>query len=363
MKNLEYAIRSREIVDLVNALNSGNLVLQAFFQRNLVWRDVHRREFIETILEGLPFPQIFLARGGIDVDTLRSHSCVVDGQQRLTAIRDYVASEFPVKGKLFSELTPEEKSAFLKYEVAIIDFDLEPDNPLIGEIFQRLNRTYYSLSAVEKLSAEFSPSELMIFAKTLIGEYQDIPDGQLDEEIGDDGNPFVHDPNLPVDAVQWAIQHGQNAFADLILSNRIFSATDVSRKVPLMAALNIYCSTVDGYYNRNNEVKRYLDEFKENVPDREFVFSFMCSLATEIFDQLDASSLWLNKANFYSVSVECLKKRREGFPFEAVKEALEGATGTLSDDYLLAAREGVNNNKERQLRGNFIANVIDGVLN
>ncbi len=47
--DLKYTVRSREIVDLVTAMRTSRLTLSPYFQRNLVWRDAHKRDFIETI--------------------------------------------------------------------------------------------------------------------------------------------------------------------------------------------------------------------------------------------------------------------------------------------------------------------------
>lgn len=83
INELRYQVRSREIVDLYHAMRAGRLTLTSYFQRNLVWRDTHKRDFIDTILKGYPFPQIFLARGPMNLETLEASQCVVDGQQRL----------------------------------------------------------------------------------------------------------------------------------------------------------------------------------------------------------------------------------------------------------------------------------------
>ena len=338
-------------------MNSGGLILSAYFQRNLVWRDVHKKEFIDTILQGLPFPQIFLARGTIDVDSLKSSTCVVDGQQRLSAIRDFVSGDIEVDGKYFGDLSKEEKAAFLKYEVAVIDFDLEPDDARLQDIFQRLNRTYYALSSVEKLSAEFGPSELMVLAKALIGEFDPTEDDDFDETAE---NPFKNDPNIPTKSLNWANKHGKNSFADLIRSDRIFSTQDVRRKVPLMIILNIICSSVDGYYVRNNEVKRYLEEYKEFVPNKEEVFDQLCRLATGVFSKLEDNSIWLNKANFFTICVEVLMASPSNVNVTKLLKGLRNAEKKgLSVDYLLAAREGVNNKKERELRGKFVSRLVE----
>ena len=55
----KYQVRSRELIDLVNEIRSKRLIMSPYFQRNLVWRLVHKVDFIKTILLGYPFPQIF----------------------------------------------------------------------------------------------------------------------------------------------------------------------------------------------------------------------------------------------------------------------------------------------------------------
>ena len=86
MQAIRYQIRSLALLSIVNEINAKRLVPDAYFQRNLVWRDVHKRDFIETILLGYPFPQIFFSRGKIDVKKMSSTACIVDGQQRMTSI-------------------------------------------------------------------------------------------------------------------------------------------------------------------------------------------------------------------------------------------------------------------------------------
>src|SRR5690606_38686591 len=136
-----YHVRSRDLITVVNEVRAGRLILDAYFQRNLVWREAHKQDFIKTILLGYPFPQIFVSKGVIDVEQMRTTSCVVDGQQRLDAIVSYIDGAFAVDGKHFSELTDPQRSEFLKYEVAVIELDLDNEGPVIKDIFQRLNRT------------------------------------------------------------------------------------------------------------------------------------------------------------------------------------------------------------------------------
>lgn len=101
INDLKYTVRSREIVDLVAAMRNASITLSPYFQRNLVWREAHKKDFIDTILKGYPFPQIFLARGPIDLETMSASQAVVDGQQRLNAIRDFVQGKLEIEGKKF----------------------------------------------------------------------------------------------------------------------------------------------------------------------------------------------------------------------------------------------------------------------
>ena len=118
----------------MNDVRGGQLIPDAYFQRNLVWREIHKKDFISTILLGYPFPQIFISKGTIDVVSMSTVSCIVDGQQRTNAIVGYIDGEFSVNGRLYSDLSEAEKAKFLKYEIAVIELDLENNDPIVQEI-------------------------------------------------------------------------------------------------------------------------------------------------------------------------------------------------------------------------------------
>tara|TARA_R110000868_G_scaffold411692_1_gene707582 strand:- start:268 stop:1326 length:1059 start_codon:yes stop_codon:yes gene_type:complete len=349
---LRYQVRSREIVDLITALRSGRLVLNPYFQRNFVWRDVHKREFIDTILKGYPFPQIFLARGDINVDNLQSSTCVVDGQQRLTTIRDYIDDEFSVDGHFFSELDVDERARLLKYEVAVIDFDLEPRDPRLIEIFHRLNRTYYSVSAIEKISTEFGPSELMVVAKMLNGEFRDN-----DVEIGDEENAFLATPNIPAESMAWASEQELGSYEQIMNGDFVFSNQEIKRQVPLMFTLNLICTYLEGYYNRNTRVKELLERHQNNFAEKdEFVRRVNLASDGVLSMNLPNTSMWWNKANLYSLLTEALTVER--VDWAALAPRLIQFEAEVPPEYALAAREAVNNRNQRVLRGNAVRRLL-----
>jgi hypothetical protein len=367
--DLKYTVRSREIIDLVAAMRSSRLTLSPYFQRNLVWREAHKRDFIDTIMKGYPFPQIFLARGPIDLDTMEASQAVVDGQQRLNAIRDFVDGKLDFEGNLFKALTTKEREDFLKYEVAVIDFDLDAGDPRLKDIFYRLNRTYYSLSAIEKLASEYSASEFMLVARVLCGEI--IVQPPDDDELGDVGsendgeelipaNIFSRDPAVDKETWDWLLSQADGPFTDLMRSKQIFTSFEFDRKVPLMFTLNIMCTFMTGYFQRNNRVRKFLEERASSFPERDEVISAMNKAAAYINSMnLPDGSMWWNKANFFSLVSELsrLPETMKQSPQDA-KQKLLSFADRVPSDYALAAREAVGQKAERELRGKAVRTLL-----
>ncbi|MFU2014813.1 DUF262 domain-containing protein [Peribacillus butanolivorans] len=92
----EYEITSSpndfNILTLYNFLESGVVKIPSF-QRNFVW-DINRAsKLIESLIIGLPIPQIFL------YEESRNKFLVIDGQQRLMSIYYFMKQRFPKKEK------------------------------------------------------------------------------------------------------------------------------------------------------------------------------------------------------------------------------------------------------------------------
>jgi hypothetical protein len=356
--DLKYTVRSREIIDLVAAMRSSRLTLSPYFQRNLVWREAHKRDFIDTIMKGYPFPQIFLARGQIDLDTMEASQAVVDGQQRLNSIRDFVDGKLDFEGKQFRELTPKQREDFLKYEVAVIDFDLDAGDPRLKDVFYRLNRTYYSLSAIEKLASEYSASEFMLVARVLCGEIVGQPPD--DDELGEVGsendseepipaNIFSRDPGIDSETWDWLLSQAEGPFTNLVRSKEIFTSFEFDRKVPLMFTLNIMCTYMTGYFQRNNRVRKYLEERASIFPERD-----------EVIGAIN-TAMWWNKANFFTLVSE-LSRLPETMrqSSQDAKHKLLNFADNVPADYALAAREAVGQKAERELRGKVVRTLLLG---
>ncbi len=355
---IKYLIRSRELIDVVNDIKSRRLIMSPYFQRNLVWRQLHKVDFIKTILLGYPFPQIFIAKGSIDLNTMTTTSCIVDGQQRMNSIFEYIKDEFQVEGKYFHELDPKDKEAFLKYQIPIIDLDINNEDPEIVEIFKRLNRTFYALSAIEKLSTEYAPSEFMLLAKLLINEVKFL-NADNDDLFTD--LPLQFDPSIPRSFIDWATNKKVKQFNKLVLDEGIFTSYELSRQVHLMFTLNVISTIMEDYFNRNEVTTRLLEEYSEIFVEKDHILNLLERAASKFLKlKLKKKSYWLNKAN--SFSLICLFAKNidniEKLDEKLINERLSAFELKLPEEYRLSAKEAVNNKRERLIRNDFLREVI-----
>src|SRR5687768_14304864 len=91
---MKFDTKDPDVTTLMRRIERGRIDLQPDFQRGEVWTRPKKQRLIDSILRGWHVPPIHLVRrpsGYFDV---------LDGQQRLTAIRDFTQGQFPVKGDI-----------------------------------------------------------------------------------------------------------------------------------------------------------------------------------------------------------------------------------------------------------------------
>lgn len=352
---IRYHVRSRDLVTVVTEIRAKRLITSPYFQRNLVWREVHRQDFIKTLLRGFPIPQIFVAKGQLDVDSMKATECVVDGQQRLGAIIGFVDGEFSVDGRKYADLNSDEKSTFLKYEIPVIDLELQYDDERLKEVFQVLNRNANSLTAIEKLASLYAPSEFMLFANHLSGDLV-YPNAEGEEE-----EEYRIDPSVDPSFFEWAKNNSAAAFTELITTSGAFKPLELSRKVHLMHILNIVSTLLVGFFNRNERSRELLETYKEEFAEKGQVLGQL-NQAAEFINALSlpTSSYWLNKTNLFTIIVAVARASQSGATPDAAafRAKLDALEANLPDEYALAARQSVNNTRERELRNRHISALL-----
>jgi len=77
-----------------NQLVKGNIDLSPGFQRRAAWDNTRKSRLIESVIVGMPVPNIVLAEN----KDRRGASLVIDGKQRLLTIKDFYENSFKLAG-------------------------------------------------------------------------------------------------------------------------------------------------------------------------------------------------------------------------------------------------------------------------
>lgn len=157
--------RDWTVETIVAQVKRGNIDLNPKFQRRNAWNDIKRSKLIESLLLGVPVPEIVLAE-----DTNKRNSyIVIDGKQRLLAItgffekdREYwdtpslksLQSRPDLNGSTYADLCPggvESQSArdLLNADIRCTVISNYTDNSVLYDIFYRLNTGSVPLSSQE----------------------------------------------------------------------------------------------------------------------------------------------------------------------------------------------------------------------
>lgn len=155
---MKTAPTNKKIREVIQAVREGRIKPRPEFQRRLVWSRDDKNHFLDTILRGYPFPEIYLADGEVNLETGEGTQLLVDGLQRVSTIIQYFEADSDLKLTTvppYRELEKDDKTAFLQYDVAVRDLGNVSRDEII-EVFQRLNATKYSLLDIEINNAVYA---------------------------------------------------------------------------------------------------------------------------------------------------------------------------------------------------------------
>ncbi|EGV16087.1 GmrSD restriction endonuclease domain-containing protein [Thiocapsa marina] len=276
---------NRRLRVLLTDIREEKLIPRPEFQRRLVWTNRHKESFIQTVLLGLPFPEIYIASGEVDTTTGEGKEMLVDGQQRITTLSQFFTGSEDLKLKEIApyvDLPVDAKKSFLEYEVVIRDLGSKNIEE-IKDVFRRINSTKYSLNAMEIHNARF--------------------DGALK---------------------QFVDELSRSAFFD---NNRVFGTTEIRRMGDVTFCLTVVITTLAGYFNRDSLfeefLEKYNDEFEHSVDLKEELQS--------VFDLIEHARLGPNsrawrKADLLTLIVELYHftvRRSHAISPEQLKACLE----------------------------------------
>ncbi|WP_172332546.1 DUF262 domain-containing protein [Mangrovicoccus sp. HB161399] len=213
------------------------------FQRRNVWSDIGRSNFIESVFLGIPIPQILLSsRAG-----KKNSYLVLDGKQRLLALKGFIENEFPLKklrilkeleGKRWREIEEDDdwhdRLMNTTQRTAVIrNWTTEK---VLYEIFYRLNSGSVKLSPME-LRMSLHPGE---FLKYIVAWTEEL--GPLHRLLG------RAKPDPRMSDVELSIRH-------LAFSTRITPYAG-----DLKDFLDRTCVEFNDRFGNDREFRRYIED-------------------------------------------------------------------------------------------------------
>jgi hypothetical protein len=258
------SVTNPTIADVYEKIDNSRLILAPDFQRKFVWTHEHQEQFLDTIINGYPFPEIYVCQGETDTRKLRTTQKVIDGQQRLTTIKNYIENNFNKPLKIvrpFDDLDEIERENFLSYQVVVRDIGRVSET-LIREIFRRINLTKFKLEDVEIHNAIYDGHFIKV-AKDLAKE---------------------------IDLSQFEV------FYDTELTRM----ADVNFFLQIMATIER-----DGYFARDSEIEKCVAEFNDEYPAAHKTKGQILGAFSTIQNlNLPIDSIWFRKSCFFTLAVE-----------------------------------------------------------
>ncbi|MDD5546530.1 MAG: DUF262 domain-containing protein [Candidatus Omnitrophica bacterium] len=338
MKNFDS--RTYNIEDFREWHERGQLVLNPKFQRRRVWTQNAKSFFIDTILRGKPIPKLFI-RQNIDPKTQKSIREVVDGQQRLGTILDYLKDGFSVSrvhnkvcgGLVFSQLPLNMQTEILKYEISADLLINLPDSEVL-EIFARLNTYTAVLRPQEKLNAKY------------FGNFK-----QLTYELG-------------------------FKFVNFYTENQILTFAQVSRMEEAQLTSELLIAILEGIQSRK-VIENYYKKYDNKVPNKDLImsrFSQTVDLIGAIYKNSLANSNFARVQMYYSLFLALYdifykipkskyrKLKYEDSKLPKIKSVLDEIDALWgleqippeANKFFEATRRGTTDIKARTIRHNYI---------
>jgi len=165
---------------ILSQLTKGNITLDPVFQRRDAWKQPRKSKFIESIILGLPIPQLVLAES----QEFKGKFIVIDGKQRLLSLQQFAGINLTpdqepltlkgllvrteLEGKQYADLQNDPKlgkylAAFENQPIRTVIVRNWQSEKVLYIIFHRLNSTSVPLSPQE-LRQALHPGKFLRFA-------------------------------------------------------------------------------------------------------------------------------------------------------------------------------------------------------
>jgi hypothetical protein len=251
--------------DLAQTLN-----LAPSFQRKPVWTNEMASYLVDSILNGLPVPEVYI-RSTSTPDGTTAHE-VVDGQQRIRSILRFARNDLTLTGnddlhlstkwtgKSFEDLSGPEKQAFWGYELVVRDLGAATDGE-IRDLFRRLNINQLPLTDQEIRHATYS------------GQFIKMMEALANDE--------------------WWVEC------------KIVTVQQVRRMDDVEFLSELLIGMIAGPQNKKDTIDRYYSDYDEEAPDEDrwrLRFHSTKAMLTSVLNR-DEIRGWSGKSDFYGLFI------------------------------------------------------------
>lgn len=351
---VRYSTSEQIITWFRDEYRKGTLIIKPPFQRKPVWGAKQKCYLIESVLLGMPIPEIYIQRVVSAEGDVQY--ALVDGQQRIRTVLQFIGAETdpkeeehnrfvldklannsPWKGLSFAGLSDEQKVDFYNYVFSVRFLKTNSDQE-VRDVFRRLN----------EFQSELKPQELRnaVYSGPFI---------KLSEQLADDE--------------YWA-------------ENRIVSALQIRRMndIEFISELLIgamhgpqggSANDINSYYV---QFENYEDEFPAQRETRKLFLDTLNAIKKVLPDIKETR--WSNKTDFYSLFVAIASQLRNNtLPASAIPQLkkvlldfgnkisvrLANENAKVNKDvvnYVRAVEKGANDKKRRADRHLALLNQI-----
>ncbi len=341
------------VAELRDMLGRKDLVVNKTYQRGAgLWPSSARSYFIDTMLTGFPFPKLYFSES-LDRKSRRVIREIVDGQQRITSMMDFLNDKFRLTsvsrqfaGKSFSELPEEMQMAYLAHPVPV-DVIRNASKSEILEMFRRMNAYTLPLNESEKRHAQFHGG-FKWFVNTLTDEMSATIVGfniLTNRQI-----VRMADAELIAEMVV-SLEHGIISTSPKILSN-LYSRFDET-----FDRETEYGSLIREFFDF---VSQQLTEFKDSYLMKSYtVHTLFCACVLNKVGLPDKDDeLGLKPIGTFCNDIEAAKERLRALSLAHESHDLEGSF----KEYVLAAEGATTRKPSRLTRVRYLAKALRGEL-
>lgn len=325
------------ISDIKEWRDTNKLEIRPDYQRKAVWTKVAQQMLIDTIIKNIPMPKIYLETKMVNGTKYR---VVIDGQQRLTAIFDYIDGKFVLPdiygekwaGKTFDSLEEEEKNLILKYEIDVNCLN-NPTPEDVRNLYSRVNKYTVQLNSQELRRADY-PGDFIKLAERLS-----------------------------------TLEFFENA--------RLFTASMTRRMLDIEYIEELLCVIISGVQNKKESLDGFCEKYqvmeKKDVVYKDFIA--VLEDLEKIFPEdtfMIRKTRFKQKSDFYSLfaAIDCLKKSNKKLQDDSIEvlqndlkyldENIEphSENGVLSD-YAIRCTSDANSLASREYRKEFLLKYLE----